>query len=81
MALLWLVVTMSHAINAPQMTVYEAVNKAGYQRMLTQRIAKCYLSIVAEVDADKYREHLKGSAKLFKENLKELSAYAPTTDI
>lgn len=81
MGLLCLIATATYAIDAPQMNIYEAINKAGYQRMLTQRIAKCYLSIVADVDADKYKDHLKGSAKLFKENLKELSDNAPTEEI
>lgn len=61
----------------PQMTIQEAVNKAGYQRMLTQRIAKCYISIVAEVHTEKYQEHMRGSAKLFQNNLKDLQDYAP----
>jgi len=60
------------------MSIYEAINKAGYQRMLTQRIAKSYMAIVCEVDDEKYKNHLKGSATIFENNLKELNAFAPT---
>lgn len=63
------------------MTIYEAINKAGYQRMLTQRIAKSYFAILGDMEADSYKKHLKGCAKIFDTNLKELSAYAPTEDI
>ena len=64
-----------------EMSIYEAINKAGYQRMLTQRIAKSYLAIIGDIDAEAYKSHLKGCAKLFENNLKELSEYAPTDDI
>lgn len=63
------------------MTIYEAINKAGYQRMLTQRIAKSYVAVVCGIDKDKYKEHLKGSAKIFESNLKELEAFSPNEAI
>lgn len=65
----------------PNMSIYEAINKAGYQRMLTQRIAKCYLSIVAGLDVERQRTHLMGSAKAFENNLRELKDFAPTDKI
>lgn len=64
-----------------QMSIYEAINKAGYQRMLTQRIAKCYMAIVCNIDPDRYRTHLNGSAKLFENNLAELQEFAPNDEI
>lgn len=66
---------------APNMSIYEAINKAGYQRMLTQRVAKCYLSIAAGLDAERQKTHLRGSAKTFENNLNELQEYAPTEKI
>lgn len=63
------------------MSIYEAINKAGYQRMLTQRIAKSYVAAVCNVDKDKYKEHLKGSAKVFESNLKELESFSPNEAI
>jgi len=63
------------------MSIYEAINKAGYQRMLTQRIAKSYVIVVGDVQATKYKEHLKGCARLFESNLNELNEYAPTDAI
>ena len=41
-----------------KMSIYETINKAGYQRMLTQRIAKSYMAIVCNVDNQKHEEHL-----------------------
>lgn len=66
---------------APEMSIYEAINKAGYQRMLTQRVAKCYLSIVAGLDGERQKTHLMGSAKAFENNLRELKNFAPTEQI
>ncbi len=66
---------------SPKMSIHEAVNKAGYQRMLTQRIAKCYISMVAGIAIEKHRTHLLGSAKTFESNLQELKGYAPTEKI
>lgn len=63
------------------MSIYEAINKAGYQRMLTQRIAKSYMIVLSNLDPIKHKEHLKGSARLFESNLKELKEYAPTDEI
>lgn len=63
------------------MSIYEAINKAGYQRMLTQRIAKSYMIVVSGIDPINHKQHLKGSARLFESNLKELKEYAPTDEI
>ncbi|MFK7798714.1 MAG: type IV pili methyl-accepting chemotaxis transducer N-terminal domain-containing protein, partial [Aureispira sp.] len=65
----------------PDMSIYEAINKAGYQRMLTQRVAKCYVSITAGLDTERHKAHLLGSAKTFESNLNELKNFAPTDGI
>jgi hypothetical protein len=60
-----------------RMSVHEAINKAGYQGMLTQRIAKSYMAIVCNVDNEQYKAHLRGSTSIFERNLAELDASAP----
>ncbi|CAA6830034.1 MAG: Unknown protein [uncultured Aureispira sp.] len=64
-----------------KMSIYETINKAGYQRMLTQRIAKSYMAIVCNLDHEKQEEHLKGSAKIFEKNLEDLDYSAPNEAI
>jgi len=45
-----------------------AINTAGMQRMLSQRIAKAYLFLGMNVRTDKVRRQLEDSLKLFKKN-------------
>ena len=52
----------------------EAVNKAGKQRMLSQRIAKAYLFLGMKVRTDKARKQLTDSMALFKQNHEELKS-------
>lgn len=63
------------------LSIYQAVNKAGYQRMLTQRMAKCYLSIVANIEIKENKAVLLESAKVFEKNFLALKEYAPTEQI
>lgn len=72
----WSGITITSLQASPQMSVYEAINKADYQRMLTQRIAKSYLSIVAGVEVEIYKTHINGSTKSFENNLKGLQEFA-----
>jgi len=58
-----------------------AVNKAGRQRMLSQRMAKLYLQIGQNIDADRSQRLLDGSLALFDRQLVELKNYAPTAPI
>lgn len=66
---------------APPMGIYEAINKAGYQRMLTQKIAKCYLSVVAGLEVSKHKNFLHNSTKAFEDNLQALQTFAPNVAI
>ena len=43
----------------------EAINKAGRQRMLSQRTAKAYLALLLEVEPDKARQVMDQSMSLF----------------
>ncbi|HNJ83755.1 MAG TPA: type IV pili methyl-accepting chemotaxis transducer N-terminal domain-containing protein [Piscinibacter sp.] len=58
-----------------------AVNKAGRQRMLSQRLAKLYLQIGQDVDAERSRRLLDASLALFDRQLVELKTYAPSAPI
>jgi hypothetical protein len=57
-------------------TLSSAINKAGRQRMLTQRMVKAYCMIGIQVDPLNAREQLRSSVALFEEQLNELIAFA-----
>jgi hypothetical protein len=58
-----------------------AINKAGRQRMLSQRMAKAYFQIGQQVDVERSRKVLDSSVALFDRQLVELKNYAPTPEI
>ena len=59
----------------------EAMNLSGMQRMLSQRIAKSYLMIGAEVRPDLAEQQLDQSIAKFESNYLALKEYAPTAEI
>ncbi|MEO4047396.1 type IV pili methyl-accepting chemotaxis transducer N-terminal domain-containing protein [Pseudomonas sp. CAU 1711] len=59
----------------------EAMNLSGMQRMLSQRIAKSYLMIGAEVRSELAIEQLDQSVARFESNYQALAEYAPTPQI
>jgi Type IV pili methyl-accepting chemotaxis transducer N-term len=59
----------------------DAINKAGRQRMLSQRMGKAWLGLGAGVEAASARRVLDQSVALFDKQLAELKAFAPTPDI
>lgn len=59
----------------------DAINKAGRQRMLSQRLAKAYLQIGMGVDLDQSRKILDASAALFDRQLIELKNFKTTDEI
>jgi nitrate/nitrite-specific signal transduction histidine kinase len=63
------------------MTIGQAVNIAGRQRMLSQRMAKARLFRTKSINADVSQKELSTSVILFEENLKNLIAYAPTPKV
>jgi hypothetical protein len=52
----------------------DTINRAGKQRMLTQKMTKELLLVANGIDADKNKESLKKTAELFENTLKDLTA-------
>jgi nitrate/nitrite-specific signal transduction histidine kinase len=63
------------------MDMNEAINKAGRQRMLSQRMGKAYLALVQGVEPGSAQQVLDKSMALFDRQLVELKAFAPNPDI
>ena len=59
----------------------EAMNLSGMQRMLSQRIAKSYLMIGAEVRSEQALQQLDQSVTRFENNYQALAEYAPSAEI
>lgn len=57
-----------------------AINKAGRQRMLSQRMAKAYLQIGQNIDTQRSRKVLESSIALFDQQLVELKNFAPSAE-
>jgi len=58
-----------------------AINTAGRQRMLSERMVKAYIQLSVEVDMQKAEIQLTAARKLFKQQLERLTMYAPTNNI
>jgi hypothetical protein len=58
-----------------------AINKAGRQRMLSQRMAKAYFQIGQQVEVERSKKILDGSISTFDRQLVELKGFAPTPEI
>jgi len=59
----------------------DAINKAGRQRMLSQRASKAYLAMVQNVETRNAQQVLERSIALFDRQLVELKTFAPTPAI
>ncbi|MFG6460017.1 type IV pili methyl-accepting chemotaxis transducer N-terminal domain-containing protein [Roseateles sp. DXS20W] len=59
----------------------DAINKAGAQRMLSQRMGKAWLGQLRPELADRARQVLQASEARFEAQLTELLAFAPTPEI
>ena len=60
--------------------IHTAINKAGLQRMLSQRMAKAYLQIGLGVDVESSIRSLNSAIPVFDRQVIELRNYAPTID-
>src|SRR4051812_11225456 len=70
---------MSYSL-AQVVNMNDAINKSGRQRMLSQRLAKSYLQIGQEIDAERSKKILDNSVTLFERQLAELKDFAPTPE-
>jgi hypothetical protein len=61
--------------------INEAINRAGRQRMLSQRMAKAWLAMGQGVDSRRAERIFSESITLFDRQLEELKAFAPTPQI
>lgn len=75
------ILTMSSVSYAEITTLSSAINKAGRQRMLTQRMVKAYSMVGIGVQAETAQQQLDGAIKLFDTQLAELKAFAPSKKI
>lgn len=66
---------------AQVLNLNDAINKAGRQRMLSQRLAKAYFSLAMGVETVWAGRVMDGSIALFDRQLVELRAYAPNPPI
>lgn len=75
------VLTLPQLASAQVVDLNDAINKAGRQRMLSQRAAKGYLALGQKVRRDAAEKVLSASMALFDRQLVELKAFAPTPQI
>src|SRR6266566_3262990 len=66
---------------AETLSLNSAINKAGRQRMLSQRMAKAYYQIGLNTRRDEATKALEQSVQLFDAQLDELSEFSPTRGI
>jgi hypothetical protein len=76
-----LLIVFALPVAAEITSISSAINKAGRQRMLTQRMVKSYCMIGIDVQQDVAAEQLKKSIELFELQLSELTAYSHTEEI
>jgi PilJ/NarX-like methyl-accepting chemotaxis transducer len=69
------------ATAGPALSLAAAVNKAGRQRMLSQRCAKAWLMLLANVEAERGRKILDTSLALFDRQLAELATLQPNPEV
>ncbi len=79
--LLAVLIVVMLPVSARGLSNASAINKAGRQRMLSQRIVKTYIMVGAGINVDEARKELDNSVALFEEQYLELEEYAPTPEI
>ena len=71
----------SRPAHAQVASLNDAINKAGRQRMLSQRMGKAWLALAHKVQEPAARQVLEQSVALFERQLAELKSYAPNPTI
>ncbi len=69
------------SLQAEELTIYSAINKAGLQRMLSQRIVKSYSLMGLDVMFDVGKLQMIEAIDTFETHLTELKKFAPTEKI
>jgi Type IV pili methyl-accepting chemotaxis transducer N-term len=59
----------------------DAINKAGRQRMLSQRMSKSWFALLLQIDTAQAKQVMERSMALFDKQLAELRAYSSTSDL
>ncbi|MFY3383192.1 type IV pili methyl-accepting chemotaxis transducer N-terminal domain-containing protein [Paracidovorax sp. MALMAid1276] len=77
----WGLALAPRAAQAQVAHLNDAINKAGRQRMLSQRMGKAWLALVHKVQEPAAKQVLEQSVALFERQLSELKAYAPSAPI
>lgn len=72
---------MALPVRAQVADINDAINKAGRQRMLSQRVVKAYLALGLQVQTALATKVLDQSMGLFDRQLVELKSFAPTASI
>jgi len=68
-------------IQAQELTMGEAINKAGRQRMLSQKMTKCYMMIGSNIKVDMAVKELDGAMSLFEEQFLALEDFSPSSKV
>jgi nitrate/nitrite-specific signal transduction histidine kinase len=72
---------MGTVAHAQVLDFNDAINKAGRQRMLSQRASKAYLALAQNVESRNAQQVLDRSVSLFERQLGELKSFAPSAAI
>lgn len=76
-----LLISVPTGVRAENLTLASAIEKAGLQRMLTQRIGKAYCQIGIGVFTEASQKQLFQAVELFDTQLKELDEFAPNPHV
>jgi len=68
-------------LHAQELSAVDAINKASYQRMLTQKMLNAYLKIGSNLDVTNAKNDMEVSAVAFEETMIELLDYAPNAEV
>lgn len=68
-------------VQAQDLTIGEAINKAGRQRMLSQRMTKCYMMIGSNIKAEAAVKELDEAMSLFEEQFLQLEEFSPSSKV
>ncbi|MFK7936066.1 MAG: type IV pili methyl-accepting chemotaxis transducer N-terminal domain-containing protein [Saprospiraceae bacterium] len=66
---------------AQDITIGEAIDKAGRQRMLSQKMAKCYMMLGSNIKTEAAGQELDESLSLFEQQFLELEDFSPSSKV